>query len=119
MLSEKNVPKSFWPEGVNWVVHILNRCPTFAVKYITLEEAWSRSKPSVSHFKVFGCIALAHVPDSLRKKLDDKSMVCVHLGISEESKACKLYDPIKKKIIVNKDVKFDESKQWNWENKVI
>ncbi|KAK2425636.1 hypothetical protein QL285_024397 [Trifolium repens] len=97
MLSEKNVPKSFWPEDVNWAVHILNRCPTFAVKYITLEEAWSRSKPSVSHFKVFGCIALAHVPDSLRKKLDDKSMVCVHLGISEESKACKLYDPIKKK----------------------
>ncbi|PNX88393.1 retrovirus-related Pol polyprotein from transposon TNT 1-94, partial [Trifolium pratense] len=48
----------------------------------------------------------------------DKSIICVHLGISEESKAYKLYDPIKRRILVSKDVKFDEKKQWNWENKV-
>ncbi|PNX61736.1 retrotransposon-related protein, partial [Trifolium pratense] len=67
---------------------------------------------------IFGCIAYVHIPDNLRKKLDDKSTTCVHLGISEESKAYKLYDPIKRKILVSKDVKFDERKQWNWENKV-
>ncbi|CAJ2639893.1 unnamed protein product [Trifolium pratense] len=117
MINEKNVPKTFWPEAVNWSVHILNRCPTFAVKDITLEEAWSGIKPSVSHFKVFGCIAYVHVPDNLRKKLDDKSTTCIHLGISEESKAYKLYDSIKRKIVVSKDVKCDEGKQWNWENK--
>ncbi|PNY07935.1 copia-type polyprotein [Trifolium pratense] len=46
MINEKNVPKTFWPEVVNWVVHILNRCPTFVVKDITLEEASSGIKPS-------------------------------------------------------------------------
>ncbi|PNX85643.1 copia-type polyprotein [Trifolium pratense] len=119
MINERNVPKIFWPEAVNWSLHILNRCPTFAVKDVTPEEAWSGIKPSVTHFKKFGCIAYVHVPNNLRKKLDDKSTTCVHLGISEESKAYKLYVPIKRKIVVSKDVKFDERKQWNWENKVI
>ncbi|CAJ2639490.1 unnamed protein product [Trifolium pratense] len=41
MISEKNVPKSFWPEAVNWAAHILNRSPTFTVKDVTPEEAWS------------------------------------------------------------------------------
>ncbi|MCI32875.1 retrovirus-related pol polyprotein from transposon tnt 1-94, partial [Trifolium medium] len=119
MLNDKNVPKNFWPEAVNWAVHILNRCPTFAVKDITPEEAWSASKPSVSHFKIFGCIAYVHIPDNLRKKLDDKSTVCIYLGISDESKAYKLYDPIKRKIVISKDVKFDETKQWNLETNEI
>ncbi|MCI16405.1 hypothetical protein A2U01_0037547, partial [Trifolium medium] len=119
MLKDKNVPKTFWPEAVNWSVHILNRCPTFVVKDITPEEAWSARKPSVSHFKIFGSITYVHVPDNLRKKLDDKSIVCIYLGISDESKAYKLYDPLKKKIVISKDVKFDETKQWNWETKEI
>ncbi|PNX98657.1 gag-pol polyprotein, partial [Trifolium pratense] len=85
MLKDKNVPKSFWTEAVNWSVHILNRCPTFALKDITPEEAWSGSKPSVSHFKVFGSIAYVHVPDNLRKKLDDKSIENKEIDISKGS----------------------------------
>ncbi|MCI25440.1 hypothetical protein A2U01_0046631 [Trifolium medium] len=71
-------------------------------------------KPSVKHFKVFGCLAFVHIPDVQRKKLDSKSIECVHLGVSEESKAYKLYSPIDKKIIISRDVVFDESKGWNW-----
>ncbi|GAU22946.1 hypothetical protein TSUD_326740 [Trifolium subterraneum] len=119
MLDDKKVPKKFWPKAVNWSVHILNRCPTFAVKDMTPEEAWSGSKRYVSHFKVFGCIAYVHIPDNLRKKFDDKSYVCILLGISDESKAYKLYDPAKAKIVVSKDVKFDEASQWDWDNKKI
>lgn len=52
MLSEKKVPKTFWPEAVNWAMHILNRSPTLAVKDKTPEEAWSGIKPSVQHFRV-------------------------------------------------------------------
>ncbi|MCI02950.1 retrovirus-related pol polyprotein from transposon tnt 1-94 [Trifolium medium] len=48
MLKDKNVPKSFWHVAVNWSIHILNRCPTFAAKDITSEEAWSARKPSKS-----------------------------------------------------------------------
>jgi len=39
----------------------------------TPQEAWSGYKPIVSHLKVFGSVAYAHVPDQRRAKLDDKS----------------------------------------------
>ena len=42
----------------------------------------------------------------------------MHLGFSEESKAYKLYDPMNKKVIVSRDVLFDESKSWNWDDKM-
>ena len=116
LLANKNVPKNFWPEAVNWSVHILNRCPTFSVKNMTPEEAWSGRKPAVDHFRVFGCIAYVHVPDPKRKKLDNKGEKCVLLGVSEESKAYRLYNPLTKKICISKDVVFDESIGWNWES---
>jgi hypothetical protein len=46
--------------------------------------------------------------------LDNKSKRCVLLGVSEESKAYKLYDPVDKKIIISRDVVFEESKSWEW-----
>ena len=51
--------------------------PTFSVQNMTPEEAWSGRKPAVDHFKIFGCIAYAHVPDEKMKKLDDKGEKCV------------------------------------------
>lgn len=67
MLSIGRIPKSFWPEAVNWSTHVLNRSPTFVVQNMTPEETWSGRKPSVDHFKVFGCIAYAHIPDEKRE----------------------------------------------------
>jgi hypothetical protein len=116
MLAGRNVPKLFWPEAVKWACYVMNRSPTLSVKNMTPEEAWSGEKPSVHHFKVFGCLAFAHIPDSQRTKLDDKSIKCIHLGVSEESKAYKLYDPEKKKIIISRDVVFEEKKGWNLSN---
>ncbi|XP_016649728.1 PREDICTED: uncharacterized protein LOC107881140 [Prunus mume] len=106
------------PEAVNWGIHILNRSPTFAVRDLTPEEAWSGRKPAVGYFKVFGCIAYARIPDEKRKKLDDKGEKCVFLGISEISKAYKLFNPASKKIIISRDVVFDEEKTWNWSDDV-
>ncbi|MCI45169.1 hypothetical protein A2U01_0066408, partial [Trifolium medium] len=100
MLTSRNVPKKFWPEALKWAAYIMNRSPTVSVKNMTPEESWSGIKPSVAHFRVFGCIAYAHVPDNHRKKLDNKSIKCVHLGISDESKAYKLYNPVEKKIVI-------------------
>jgi hypothetical protein len=118
MLSAKDIPKVFWPEAVKWATHVMNRSPTLSVKNITPEEAWSGIKPSVKYFRVFGCLAHVHVPDNQRVKLDNKSIKCIHLGVSDESKAYKLYDPAKKKIVVSRDVVFEECKAWNWNSGV-
>lgn len=100
MLGKGNIPKTFWPEAVNWSVHVLNRSSTLAVTNITPEEAWAGIKPSVDHFKIFGCLAYAHVPNDKRSKLDDKAIKCIFLGVSEESKAHRLYNPLNKKLSV-------------------
>lgn len=84
---------------------------------MTPEEAWSGRKPSVDHFKVFGCIAYAHIPDEKRKKLDDKGGKYVFLGVREHSKAYKLLNPITERVITRRDVVFDEEKMWDWTGK--
>lgn len=71
VLTEKKVPKRFWPEAVMWVNHVLNRSPTLAVKDVP-EEAWSGVKPQVDYFPVFGCVGYVHIPDAKRKKLEIK-----------------------------------------------
>jgi hypothetical protein len=52
-----------------------------------------------------------------RKKLDGKSTKCILIGVSEESKAYKLYNPAERKIIVSRDVIFEELKGWDWGKK--
>jgi len=119
LLAGRDVPKVFWPEAVKWATYVLNRSPTLSVKDVTLEETWSGKKPLVNHFRVFGCIAYVHISDVHRKKLNDKSKKCVHLGVSEESKAYKLYDHVEEKIFVSRDVVFEENKGWKWNEKSI
>ncbi|PNX97760.1 cysteine-rich receptor-like protein kinase 25-like protein, partial [Trifolium pratense] len=114
MLAGRKMPKAFWPKALKWATYVMNRSPTLSVKNITPEEAWSGSKPYVHHFRVFGCIAYAHVPENQRSKLDNRSTKCVHLGLSEESKAYKLYNH-ENKIIISRDVVFEENKCWNWD----
>ncbi|RVW86250.1 Retrovirus-related Pol polyprotein from transposon TNT 1-94 [Vitis vinifera] len=114
LLARGKIPKSFWPEVVNWSIHVLNRSPTFSVQNMTPEKAWSGWKPAVDHFKIFCCIAYAHITDEKRNKLDDKGEKCVFLGVSEASKAYKLFNPLTKKIVTSRDVIFDEESTWNW-----
>ena len=60
-------------------------------------------------FQYFGCISYVHISDNKRTKLDDKSMKCVLLRVSEGSKAYWLFDPVLQKIMISRDVRFDEN----------
>ncbi|CAL2271298.1 unnamed protein product [Prunus armeniaca] len=102
MPQQNGVPKKFCPKAVLWSVHILNRSPTFSIKNMTPQEAWSGKKPSVDHFKVFGCIAYAYILDEKRKKLDDKNEKCIFLGVSEASKAYRLHNLVTTKIVISR-----------------
>jgi hypothetical protein len=78
------------------------------------EERWTGLKPDVEYFRVFDSIAHVHVPEQKRTKLDDRSHKCILLGVSDESKAYRLYDPVTKKIIISRDVIFEEGGKWEW-----
>jgi hypothetical protein len=89
-----------------------------ALKEITPEESWSGVKPLVEYFRVFSCIGHVHIPDVKRIKLDSRSSKCVLLGVSEETKGYKMYNPITKKVMISRDVIFEENKIWNWTESV-
>jgi len=67
----------------------------------------------VDHFRVFGCIAYSHIPKENREKRDGKGEKCIFIGYSNESKGYCLYNPETKKMIVSRDVIFDEALKWS------
>ena len=72
-------------------------------------------KPLIDHFWVFGCITHVHVPEERRTKLDNRSITCVLLGVSKESKGYRLFDLVAMRVVVSRDVIFEEEKQWDWD----
>ena len=115
MLKAKNMPKEFWAETISCAIYLSNRSPTRSVKDKTPQETWSGRKPNVDHLRVFGSIAYAHVPQQERSKLDDRSVKHVFVGYDSNSKGYKLYNPSNGKVVVSRDVEFDEEAMWNWE----
>ena len=110
MMSDAKLPKRFWAEALSTAVYLRNRCLTKAVMEKTPYQAFTGEKPSVSHLRVFGCVAYAHVPSDERHKLDSKSRRCIFLGYSTEVKGYRLYDQKKSRVFFSRDVIFDESK---------
>ncbi|MCO5608214.1 hypothetical protein L7F22_062420 [Adiantum nelumboides] len=104
MLKAKSLPHKLWMEAVACAAHVLNKCPTRALKTITPYESWYDRKPSVSYLRVFGCLAYAHIPKQLRGKLDDKAVKCIFVGYSSGSKGYRLYNPATNKILESCDV---------------
>ena len=102
MLAAKHFPNEYWGEAVAISVYIMNRSLTKREKNKFPQEAWTSMNHSVSHLKVFGCVAYAHVPDELRKKLDNKGHKFIFVGYSEDTKSYKLYDLVARKVIISR-----------------
>ncbi|KAL3515836.1 hypothetical protein ACH5RR_022738 [Cinchona calisaya] len=114
LLAKGKIPKTFCLEAINWSIHILNTSPTFSIQNVTPEKAWSRRRPTIDHFEIFGCIAYTQVLDEKRRKLDNKGEKYVFLSVSEASKAYKLFNPLTEKLVTSRDFVFDEESTWDW-----
>jgi hypothetical protein len=77
---------------------------------MTPEEKYSGTKPSVNHLKKIGPLAYLHVPKENRKKLDSKTQPCLFVGYDDQSKVYRLFDPFRRKIVLSRDVLFDENR---------
>lgn len=69
-----------WAYVIRITVYILNRSLTSTLDGITPYEEWYEKKPNVNNFRVFGCLAYAHVLDKNRRKLDPKTKACIFVG---------------------------------------
>ena len=109
MMKAKAMPAEFWGEAVSTAVFILNRSPTKALKGMTPYQAWYGRKPNVSYLRTFGCIGHVKTVKPGLGKLEDRSTKMVFLGYEDGTKAYRLYDPARGKVVVSRDVIFDEA----------
>ena len=112
MLDDAGLSKQYWALAVQAAIYIKNRTPTRSVVKMTPYEAWTGRKPSLGHFRVFGCLAFVHIPEERRKKLDYRAVPGIFVGYCTTNKQYLVYDPINRKLIRSRDVVFREDKQY-------
>ena len=113
MLKEKKLPLELWAEAVNTCVYVLNRSYTKSLENSTPYEKWSGRKPSIDHLRVFGSVV--HVKTTKRvNKLEDRSNVMVFIGYELGAKAYRCLDPLSFKVIISRDVVFEECQSWDF-----
>ncbi|KAG8492522.1 hypothetical protein CXB51_009769 [Gossypium anomalum] len=77
MLSNANLPKSFWAEAASTACFLINRSPSVAIEKKTPQEVWSGNPANYSDLKIFECPTYAHIDNG---KLEPRSIKCVFLG---------------------------------------
>ncbi|KAJ9535118.1 hypothetical protein OSB04_un001804 [Centaurea solstitialis] len=114
IMKAMHVPNYLWGEAVNHSTNLINRVYTRVLGDTTPYEKLYKRKPNLENVRIFGCLAHAKVEPVNLKKLDARSRPLVHLGYEPGTKAYRLFNPITQKIIVSRDVIFDETKGWDW-----
>lgn len=95
LLREKNLSNDYWVTIVASSIYIVNRYPTTPCKDKIPQDAKIGKMLNVSHLRMFGSIDFGHIPEGIRKKLDNRNEKCIIVGHSEQSKTYK-YKPITK-----------------------
>lgn len=112
------MPGRFWGEAVATAIYLLNRSPMKSVTGMTPYESWHVEKPSVDHLRTFGCLDHIKATGPSGGKFADRSTPMMMVGYEKGSKAYKLYNLESRKIVVSRDVVFEEEKGWNWNEAV-
>ncbi|XP_010451299.1 PREDICTED: uncharacterized protein LOC104733420 [Camelina sativa] len=108
MMFHTNVTKRFWGDALMMACYLINRTPTKVLQDVSPYEVLNKTKPSLDHLRVFGCVCFVLIPSEQRSKLDAKSIKCMFLGYSKSQKGYKCYDPTNGRILISRDVKFIE-----------
>ncbi|KAK0589461.1 hypothetical protein LWI29_014619 [Acer saccharum] len=108
LLSQAQLPRSFWGEALSTSVHILNLTPCVPLQFDVPDRVWTGKDVSYDHLRVFGCKAFVHIPRDERSKLDAKTRQCIFIGYGQDEFGYKFYDPIEKKLVRSRDVVFME-----------
>jgi hypothetical protein len=110
MIHDQGLPLFLWAEACNTIVYLQNMSPHRALGNVTPDEAFTGQKPQVGHLRIFGCVTYSYIPKELRKKIEPTAEKGIFVGYSETSKAYRIYIPALKRVVVRRDVKFEEQK---------
>ena len=105
MMSQADLPISFWGYALETAAFLLNRTPTKTVEK-TPYEVWTGTEPNLSFLKIWGCVA--HVKKLTSDKLESKSAVCLFVGYPKETKGYYFYSKAENKVFVARKAVFLE-----------
>ena len=111
-----NLPAFLWEEYVRTANTIINFLPTQANLGITPFELLYGKHPNVSHLRVFGSTCHVHINTKI-KKLDPRAVLGTFVGYDNHTKGYRIYIPQKRRVIVCKNVRFDEYKAFYFEKR--
>ncbi|THH10419.1 hypothetical protein EW146_g8371 [Bondarzewia mesenterica] len=104
-----DLPLSLWGECYLTAAYLHNRTATHTLHNMTPDEAWSGSKPDISHLREFGCRAFVLIQDHHNPKIHNRSIECILVGYSPHSKSYRCYHHPSGRIYVSYHVTFIES----------
>jgi len=108
MLQAYGSPEDLWAEAVAASVYVLNRVLNKQSTNITAYEGIFKRRPNLSHLRVFGCPAYAHVPESKRKVWEPKGRRYTFVGYDSNSTNYRLFDNERRQIVIARNVSFVE-----------
>jgi hypothetical protein len=110
MLHDQSLPLYLLAEPCATTVYLQNRSPHRILGKMNPKEAFTSRRPDVEHVGIFGCLTFSHVPSEMRTKLDPTSQQGILVGYSKVSKAYRIYILPLKRVVVSRDVRFEEDR---------
>jgi hypothetical protein len=105
MMSQIDLPLSFWGYALETVGFTLNRVPTKSVER-TRNKIWTGKRPGLSFLNVWGCED--YVKHLMSDKLTPKSDKCFFVEFPRETKGYYFYNKDKGKVFVARNGVFIE-----------
>jgi hypothetical protein len=109
LLSESNLPMSYWHYAVSVAAHVINRLPTPNLSSKSPWEVLFHTSPDLTHLRAFGCQCFPLLTPYTAEKLYPKTTPCVFLGYPITSKGYLCFDPITHRLYTSRHVLFNES----------
>jgi transposase InsO family protein len=93
MIHDQSLPMTLWVEACMTTLYVYNMSPHQILKNINPKESFTRVKPEIGHFRIFGCPIYFHVPKEKRYKIHPLGRKGTFLGYNEYSEAYRIYIP--------------------------
>ena len=109
LLADAKLPPSFWGNAALTMQYLRNRLPTSTLPPdITPYEEMYKTKPDLSHLRVWGCQCFPAIPPELRTKGGPRRYEAIFVGYEENRISWRVRD-LAGKYFFSRDVVFNEN----------
>jgi hypothetical protein len=108
ILDEHRTPRRFWTDAISIACYISNQIFLCSILHLTTFELRFDRKPSVSHFRPFGCKCFVLKCGNL-DKLESCSFDGILLGYTPHGRSYRVYNLETDTVVESCDVTFNET----------